>query len=194
MGTKSAPKVESDDGQPHPSADATAADVRPEAPSRAELFDVLQNGRRRAVLECLRVDGAASVTDLAERVAAEEGDTDPEGVPDQRRKSVYVSLYQNHLSRLDETGLVAYDCDDGTVTLGECADDALALLSDGDAGAELPRYLYAALAVAAVGLVGALGLGPAAPLWARAWAVAALAALAALVSAELYRQRAARRR
>jgi hypothetical protein len=192
MGTKSAPKVESDGGQPRPSADAAAADARPEAPSRAELFEVLQNDRRRAVLECLRVDGAASVTDLAERVAAEEGDTDPEGVPDQCRKSVYVSLYQNHLNRLDETRLVAYDCDDGTVALGACADEALALLSEDDASPS--RYLYAALAVAAVGLVGTLGLWPAAPLRAWVWAVAALSALAALVSAELYRQRAARRR
>ena len=192
MGAEPTAGGERDDGQPRPDADP--ADGRPEPPSRAELFDVLHNDRRRAVLECLRADGAAPVADVAERVAAEEGDTDSEGVPEQRRKSVYVSLYQNHLPRLERAGLVAYDRDSGTIALGECADAALALLSEGDAGAEPSRYLHAALAVAAVGLVGALGLWPAAPLGARGWAVAALAALVALVSAELYRQRAARRR
>jgi len=191
MGTRSNLGDESDDGQPRTGVDA--ADARPETPSRAELFEVLQNDRRRAVLECLRADGAAPVTDLTGRVAAKEGDAEPEAVPEQRRKSVYVSLYQNHLPKLDRTGLVEYDRDDGTVALGACADEALALLSEDD-DASPSRYLYAALAVAAVGLVGILGPGPAALIGTRVWAVAALSALAALVSAELYRQRAARRR
>ena len=181
------------DGQPPSDTDTTG--VSPETPSRAELFEVLQNDRRRAVLECLCAhDGASDLTDLAVWIAAEEHNIDPETVSDRQRKSVYVSLYQNHLPRLGEAELVERDRDSGTVALGECADEALALLSERDADSAPSGYLSTALAVAAVGLVGVLGLGPAALLAARIWAIAALTALVALVSVELYRQVAAPRR
>lgn len=57
-----------------------------------------------------------TVNDLAEQVAAWENDTEISELTSQQRKRVYVSLYQTHLPKLADTGLVDYDVDDGIVT------------------------------------------------------------------------------
>ena len=83
----------------------------------AEIHDVLRNDRRRLSLDCLRrtEDGTMSVRDLSERVATLETGEDPP--PRNKRQSVYVSLHQTHLPKLDELGIVVYDSDAKEVTL-----------------------------------------------------------------------------
>jgi hypothetical protein len=84
----------------------------------ATIHDVLRNDRRRLVIETLREgDGTGTVGDLAEVVAAREFGDDPP--PKNKRQSVYVSLHQTHLPKLDSLDIVEYDPDRGRVRLLE---------------------------------------------------------------------------
>lgn len=75
---------------------------------RSDIHRMLSNGRRRNVLFLLdQHDTPLAVKDLAEEIATRETGTSP---PDQStRQSVYISLIQTHLPRLDELGIVQYD-------------------------------------------------------------------------------------
>ena len=80
------------------------------------IHDVLRNERRRFALEELCENGnVLSVRDLSERVAALETGESP--APRNIRQSVYVSLHQTHLPKLDELGIVEYDADAKAVGL-----------------------------------------------------------------------------
>lgn len=86
------------------------------------IHDILRNDRRRLALEALRKnDGVASVSDLAEIVAARESGTEPP--PRNVRQSVYVSLHQTHLPKLDSLDIVSYDSDGRDVQLRDRAED-----------------------------------------------------------------------
>lgn len=82
-----------------------------------DIHDVLQNDRRRLTLNCLREarEGSLAVSELSEQVATLETNEDPP--PRNKRQSVYVSLHQTHLPKLDGLGIVRYDSDTKTVTL-----------------------------------------------------------------------------
>jgi hypothetical protein len=88
----------------------------------SDIHDVLRNDRRRLVLERLRSDeGTETVSDLSEHIGAiESGESPP---PRNVRQSVYVSLHQTHLPKLDELGIVEYDPDAKTVALADNAAD-----------------------------------------------------------------------
>lgn len=89
---------------------------------QSDIHDVLRNERRRHVIERLQSsDEAETVADLAEYIGAvESGESPP---PRNVRQSVYVSLHQTHLPKLDELGIVTYDSDAKTVALAEAADE-----------------------------------------------------------------------
>ena len=88
--------------------------------SQDTVFDILSNSRRRYVLYYLRQESEPiQLVDLAEHVAAWENETDVESLREQERKRVYVSLYQTHIPKLADTGLVKYDKEAGTVALTE---------------------------------------------------------------------------
>jgi predicted transcriptional regulator len=116
-----------------------------------DIHDVLRNDRRRLVIERLQAveDGSESVRELSERIAAEESGESPP--PRNIRQSVYVSLHQTHLPKLDDLGIVEYDSDSKRVRLAECADEVAVYMEvvpqDGISWAEY--YLG----------VGLLGLG-----------------------------------
>jgi hypothetical protein len=83
-----------------------------------DIHDVLRNDRRRLAIKALRDrNGQASVRDLAEEVAARETGEDPP--PKNKRQSVYVSLHQTHLPKLDDLGILEYDGDSKIVTLAD---------------------------------------------------------------------------
>ncbi|MFB6091292.1 MAG: hypothetical protein ABEJ97_09565 [Halobellus sp.] len=88
----------------------------------SEIHDVLRNDRRRLVLERLRTsDGSETVSDLSEHIGEiESGESPP---PRNVRQSVYVSLHQTHLPKLDDLGIVDYDPDAKTVALADNASD-----------------------------------------------------------------------
>ncbi|MFB6304849.1 MAG: hypothetical protein ABEH47_06760 [Haloferacaceae archaeon] len=88
----------------------------------SDIHDVLRNDRRRLVLERLReAEGAETVRDLSEHVAGIEAGEQPP--PRNVRQSVYVSLHQTHLPKLDELDIVEYDADAKEVRLSHHADE-----------------------------------------------------------------------
>ena len=119
-----------------------------------DIHDVLRNERRRHTLELLRDNGeTSSVRDLSEEVAAlETGESPP---PRNIRQSVYVSLHQTHLPKLDDLGIAVYDADAKRVTLTDRVGEVEAYMgrpaeSDGESGRRSTRYV---LVLSAVGLV-----------------------------------------
>lgn len=78
--------------------------------TRAEIFHLLQTNRRRDVIEyLLDEDGPVKMGTLAEHVAALEHDTTVAELTSRQRQRVYVPLYQTHLPKLDEKGVIEYD-------------------------------------------------------------------------------------
>jgi len=88
--------------------------------SNGEIFDVLQNERRRHVLQYLRTHGGpVSLGDLADHVAAAEYDCSCADVTSAQRKRVYTTLQQSHLPQMGGVGIVDYDSDGGVITTTE---------------------------------------------------------------------------
>ena len=88
------------------------------------VFEILSSRRRRMVLYLLRQRGdEVTVNELAEEIAALENDVPVEELTSQQQKRVYVSLYQTHLPKLDQTGIIDYDADEGIVTLTSRANE-----------------------------------------------------------------------
>lgn len=142
-----------------PSASAETDDRQPL--SRDDVFHILQTRRRRDVLRYLRdADGPVELRDLAEQVAAWEHGTTVDGLSSGQRQRVYISLYQSHLPKLDNRGIVTYDKDRGLVERNSRASELDPYLED-SAPAEStdpwPRR-YAGTAVACGALVGASAL------------------------------------
>ncbi|PCR89733.1 DUF7344 domain-containing protein [Natrinema ejinorense] len=81
-----------------------------------EIYHLLQTKRRRDVIRYVR-DGEEPVRlrELAEQVAAWEQGTSVESLSSNERQRVYISLYQSHLPKLDNHGIINYDKDRGVV-------------------------------------------------------------------------------
>lgn len=62
-----------------------------------------------------------SLRDVVEWIATVEADESPP--PKNVRNSVYVSLHQTHLPKLDDAGIIDYDKDRKTIVLREAARD-----------------------------------------------------------------------
>lgn len=87
----------------------------PMDPERA--FTAIANSRRRRVLLSLSQSSRGiSAGDLAVEIAAIEHAIDPSKVGSTKRTTVYVSLIQTRLEKLDQSGAVAYDGRSKTVT------------------------------------------------------------------------------
>lgn len=91
-------------------------------------MDILRNARRRTVLERLVTTDATQTLDaLAAHVAAVENGCRPTELSDDQRKRVYVGLYQAHLPKMDDAGVVVFD--DGRITLTDLGHEHYDLLS-----------------------------------------------------------------
>lgn len=125
-----------------------------------DVFDLLSSGRRRNVLERLRVVGEpVTVTELAESVAAIENSVAPDELTDKQRKRVYVSLYQTHVPKLDDMGIVEYDRDEGTVTLTERGVALTDYFTGGDEGEDGYPWPVHYLSIGVVGAFSLVGVG-----------------------------------
>lgn len=127
--------------------------------TKDEIFEVLSSSRRRLILYHLhRRGGHAELRDLARDTAEAESD-DPEGGGDDPEaggdgdidssvvKRFYISLYQTHIPKLEEVGLVRYDSDTKTVSLTEKVEDVERVLNSGSKnGRRWPVY-YGVLAL-----------------------------------------------
>jgi len=100
------------DASAAPSADATDGELH-----KNQLFHLLQNERRRAVLRYLegREDEAVRMRDIAEQVAAWEHDTTLQALTSDERQRVYIALYQSHLGKLADAGVIEYNKPRGIV-------------------------------------------------------------------------------
>lgn len=97
--------------------------------SQDEVFDVLSSARRRFALSYLwRVGGSSELSTLADETAAWENGTPVSELTSQQRKRLYVSLYQTHVPKMADLGIVDYDADTGAVRIS-------------DGAAEVARYL-----------------------------------------------------
>ncbi|QIO24767.1 hypothetical protein [Haloarcula sp. JP-L23] len=106
--------------RPEPDIDTHTDDL-----TRDDVFHILQSQRRRRVLAYIREygdDGYARMSDVAEHIAALEHDTTVDGLRSQQRQRVYIALYQSHLPKMDEVGVVEYDQDRGHVQTTDHAD------------------------------------------------------------------------
>lgn len=84
------------------------------------VFEMMKNHRRRYVLRYLVMNNGRVVLDnLTEHVAAWEQDKPIEAISPQERKRVYISLYQNHLPKMDTVSAISYDKPSGAIKRGE---------------------------------------------------------------------------
>ncbi|MHB9288843.1 hypothetical protein ACKVMT_17580 [Halobacteriales archaeon Cl-PHB] len=94
--------------------------TRTEQITPQDIHDILRNDRRRNVIEQLRgTTGSVSLRELSERIAEREASEAP--APRNLRQSVYNSLHQTHLPKLDDREVVRYDRDRKQVELREGA-------------------------------------------------------------------------
>ena len=85
-----------------------------------QVFGILKNQRRRRVLRMLQeADGTTTLSDLAEQIAAWENDKEIKQISSSERKRVYVGLYQCHLPKMDDMGVIDFNKPRGTVVLGD---------------------------------------------------------------------------
>lgn len=81
------------------------------------VFDLLGNERRRASLKyLLAIENEIPVDELAREVAEHIADASTQ--PKDLQQSVYISLCQSHLPKLDRAAIVEYDSDRKIVSRG----------------------------------------------------------------------------
>lgn len=97
------------------------------------IFELLSNSRRRFVLHYLRhADPPVDLGTLADELAAWENDVGIDELSNQQRKRVYVSLYQTHLEKLNETSVIDYESDEGVIELTYRASELFTFMDRGD--------------------------------------------------------------
>jgi hypothetical protein len=128
--------------------------------SKGEIFDVLQNQRRRYVLQYLkRYEGPVDLSELAVQIAAWEYHTPVEEVTNDQKKRVYTTLQQTHLSKLEQAGIIQYD-DDEQVIRGTPYTEELSVYLEIVPGSEFPwREYYLSLGAISCAIVAALWAG-----------------------------------
>lgn len=95
--------------------------------SESCVYTLLSSSRRRVLLRYLdRNGGRAAFADATRAVAMAEG-ADATAAPSEY-KHVYVSLYQSHVPKLVEAGVVDHDREAKTLALTERADPLFAHL------------------------------------------------------------------
>lgn len=124
--------------------------------NEGEIHDVLRNDRRRAVIEFLnRQNRNATIRELSEHIATVESGEDPP--PRNVRQSVYVSLHQTHLPKLEALGIVDYDTDSKDIRIRERAEQIEPYMGPSNGGNEWAE-MYAGLGALGV-LLAAIALG-----------------------------------
>jgi predicted house-cleaning noncanonical NTP pyrophosphatase (MazG superfamily) len=159
-----------------------------ESLARDEVFEILRNRRRRFVLHYLKQRQSAPIdlAELSNQVAAWENDKPVDELTYNERKTVQNSLYQFHLEKMQDFGVVEYDRRSGEVLLTAAAAD-LDLYLEAVPEEEIPWSLYfVGLSVLATLLAGGV--------WLDVWFLAAvpatgwflLASLAFLISSAAF--------
>jgi len=158
--------------------------------SKGEIFGVLQNRRRRYVLQYLkRFGGPVGLGELATQVAAWEYRTPTEEVGADQRKRVYTTLQQTHLGKMADAGIIEYDDDEGVVDATPYAED-LTVYLEIVPGGEFPwREYYLSIGAISLAVVAALwaGLYPVTLLSGLQWAAAVAVTVTVSAAYHTYR-------
>lgn len=134
---ESTPRPEIDSEHADADEDGVEPDSEPEPLPLDLTFEILKNQRRRLVLSHLRtVDGESTIGDLAEHIAAIENDCDVQALGAQQRKRVYIGLYQCHLPKMDDAGVISFNQSRGNVAIEPEAEPLYQYLVDDDAEEE----------------------------------------------------------
>jgi hypothetical protein len=160
--------------------------------SKDVIFELLKNRRRREVLAyLLEADETVTLGELAEQIAAWENDTEINALNSDQRKRVYVALYQTHLPKMDDAGIVEYDQDRGLITLSDNADLLMMYLDTDTHRQDRWDRWYAAISLVGVVVVtGALlGVPPLAAVPAIALAGTVVGAFSVLAAAHVMTNR-----
>lgn len=84
--------------------------------SKDKIFHILQNQRRRYVLQYLENQTEGCILrDLAKQIAAWENEIPVQQVKSDERQRVYIALYQSHLPKMDDVGIINYNQARGTI-------------------------------------------------------------------------------
>ncbi|ELY67162.1 DUF7344 domain-containing protein [Natrinema versiforme] len=130
---------------------------RTEPLAESEVFHILGNDRRRAIVQLLAEEGGQiDVSDVATEIAATESDTTP--VPNNLYKSVYVSLQQTHLPQLEEDAVIEYDSDAKTIQPGRHFDEVLQYVDGHAADHSQVLGLHLVLCVFGLAVIALAGL------------------------------------
>lgn len=125
------------------------------------VFELLKNSRRRETLRYLDDhDGEASLSEVAEHIAAVENDTTPRAITSQQRKRVYVGLYQSHLPKMDDAAVIEFEKNRGTIERGPNAAQLEPYLEVPDDRQWYRLYLGVALGSVLLALAAVGGVGP----------------------------------
>ncbi len=152
--------------------DETVPNESGPALSEDDLFELLSNRRRRYVLnELLGNEHTLEIGTLAQEIAAYEDDLEYHEVSSKDRKRVYTALHQSHLPKMDNTGVIDFDRDRGTVRPTSALKD-VEIYMDVVRGREHPwsDYYLGLTALSGVLLaVTTVGVGPFTALSLSAW-------------------------
>lgn len=121
------------------------------------IFDILKNHRRRLVIRYLsEISATTTLSDLAEHIAARENDKSEDALTSAERKRVYVCLYQCHLPKMNDAGLLEFEPDRGTVELADNVESFTRFLDfgDDDPDADWPLYYIGLSAIGGTVFVG----------------------------------------
>jgi hypothetical protein len=171
---------------------APVADV--ETLSKDVVFEILKNQRRRDALRFLKAnDGATTLSDMAEHIAAKENGIAVRELSSRQRKRVYIGLYQCHLPKMASTGVIDFDKNRGTIALAAPATQLDAFLegtpSANVEGGNPGLNLAVAAGVAGSVSAGLLGVPGFDVLSAGAWAVVSTLVLMGMATLETFRYR-----
>lgn len=117
-------------------------------------FELLQNPRRRKALGYLADNPTTTLSTLAEHLAAQENGKSVQMLSSAERKRVYISLYQCHLPKLDDAGVIDFDSNRGTVERNPSADHVARYLDQvagSEADPDRPAWQYYYLGIALTG-------------------------------------------
>jgi hypothetical protein len=140
--------------------------------SESEIFDLLRNSRRRAVLSHLIQEGeGVAISELTERVATEEYGVTREELSSDQYKRVYTGLYQCHLPRLAKHDVIDFDKDEKLVTLRDEGAKVGSYLGQSGSSTAARLELAVAVAVALAVTLGVFSVGPFGTVPVTSWAL-----------------------
>lgn len=133
-----------------------------EGVGQSELHQILSNERRRELIREVveNEDRELTISELSERLAAQESGIDP--APRKVRHSVYVTLRQNHVPKLDDHDVVEFDGESKCIEPNERTPVFYQRIdeTDGTGWPSERHVLLALLLGTGLGLVGILDVLP----------------------------------